>query len=100
VYRALRATTVGEVGATGPAAGGATEAFVGLGTGAAGTEITIGRLAQPPSITPIASAIIQTEGARARPRLNLSAMWVIYLEAFAVAALMVFFVWWTMRGKK
>jgi len=27
-------------------------------------------------------------------------MWVIYLEAFAIAALMVFFVWWTMRGKK
>jgi len=27
-------------------------------------------------------------------------MWVIYLEAFAVAALMVFFVWWTMRGMK
>jgi len=27
-------------------------------------------------------------------------MWVIYLEAFAAAAIMVFFVWWTMRGKK
>jgi len=27
-------------------------------------------------------------------------MWVIYLEAFAAAALLVFFVWWTMRGKK
>jgi len=27
-------------------------------------------------------------------------MWVIYLEAFAAVAIMGFFVWWTMRGKK
>ena len=41
-------------------------------------------------------------GTRARPRrrLNSRTMWVIYLEAFAAAALLVFFVWWTMRGKK
>jgi hypothetical protein len=36
---------------------------------------------------------------RAQARLHCGDMWVIYLEAFAVAALMVFFVWWTMRGK-
>jgi len=27
-------------------------------------------------------------------------MWVIYLEAGAVLALVIFIVWWTMRGKK
>jgi len=27
-------------------------------------------------------------------------MWLIYLEAFAAAFLLIVFVWWTMRGKK
>jgi hypothetical protein len=57
-------------------------------------------MAQPLRIIAVASTIIPSTCARARPRLNCDAMWVIYLEAFAVAALMVFFVWWTMRGKK
>jgi hypothetical protein len=34
------------------------------------------------------------------PRLHCRDMWVIYLEAFAAVAIMGFFVWWTMRGKK
>jgi hypothetical protein len=95
VYRALRAATSGGVGA-GTAAG----AVGGLGAEAAGAETAIGRVAQPPRTIAIASTIIQTACTRAPPRLNFGAMWVIYLEAFAVAALMVFFVWWTMRGKK
>lgn len=28
------------------------------------------------------------------------AMWVIYLEAFGILALVLFIVWWTMRGKR
>jgi len=27
-------------------------------------------------------------------------MWVIYLEAFGILALVLFIVWWTMRGKR
>jgi hypothetical protein len=95
VNRALRAAASGGVGA-GTAAG----AVGGLGAGAAGAETTIGRVAQPPRIIAIASTNNPTACARPQRRLNCGAMWVIYLEAFAVAALMVFFVWWTMRGKK
>jgi hypothetical protein len=84
---AFRAATGGEVGA-------------GTAAGAAGGETTIGRVAQPPRVIAISSTIIPTACTWTRPRLNCAAMWVIYLEAFAVAALMVFFVWWTMRGKK
>jgi hypothetical protein len=88
VNRALRAAADGGVGAAGTAAG------------AAGAETKIGRVAQPPRIIVIASTIIPSACTEIRPRLHSDAMWVIYLEAFAVAALMVFFVWWTMRGKK
>jgi hypothetical protein len=34
-----------------------------------------------------------------RPTERLS-MWVIYLEAAGVLLLVLFFVWWTMRGRK
>jgi len=27
-------------------------------------------------------------------------MWVVYLEAFGILALVLFIVWWTMRGKR
>jgi hypothetical protein len=84
---AFRAAAGGEVGA-------------GTAAGAAGGETTIGRVAQPPRIIAITRTNNPTACTWTRPRLNCASMWVIYLEAFAVAALMVFFVWWTMRGKK
>ena len=94
VYRAVRAAASGRVGA-GTAAG----AFGALGAEAIGVGTTIGRVAQPPRTIAIASTIIPMACGRAQARLHCGDMWVIYLEAFAVAALMVFFVWWTMRGK-
>jgi hypothetical protein len=92
------ANSVGVNWAFRAAAGG--EVGTGTAAGSAGAETTIGRVAQPPRIIAIASTNNPTACERPQPRLNCGAMWVIYLEAFAIAALMVFFVWWTMRGKK
>ncbi|HQP68061.1 MAG TPA: hypothetical protein PK072_15570, partial [Quisquiliibacterium sp.] len=84
-----RADAAGSVGVTGrPAVAGVAEA-----PGATGAPCTPGPdVPQPAAIRAIADAArIRGHGGRR--------MWVVYLEAAGILLLVLFFVWWTMRGK-
>jgi hypothetical protein len=50
---------------------------------------------------PAKSAHDGTSGARSRARIDrMDDSWILFVEAGGVLALMLFFVWWTMRGRK
>jgi hypothetical protein len=71
--------------------------------GAGGAEAQEGSIASAPSSNAVAARV----GTRLAPGAPLESrateqrhMWVIVLEAAGVLLLVLFFVWWTMRGKK
>jgi hypothetical protein len=70
-------------------AGAATGAGAGAGEGG-GTAP--GGVVQPAAASRVQAMIAATDGERL--------MWVIYLEAGVAIVLVLFIVWWTMRGKK